>query len=154
MTTKKKTESLRHPLYTCAATSRPARYNGSPLRRNRKSPLHVLSIGDEQVETRLQLPGVRAGGCLPQRHRRARHRDHLSVWRKYFLSHRQWGFARASFPRLGEIVVATMWNVLPVKWSEKEKQYVSREVVEHEDGGGVFRVKNLYDFPLTISCVE
>ena len=63
------------------------------------------------------------------------------------------GAALASFPRVGEIVVATVWSVLPVKWSEALGRYVSREHVETLENGNI-RVSGLYDFPEAISCVE
>jgi len=63
------------------------------------------------------------------------------------------GAALASFPRVGEIAVATVWSVLPVVWSESTGRYVSREHVRTLENGNI-RVSGLYDFPEAISCVE
>ena len=52
------------------------------------------------------------------------------------------GASYTVFPRVGEIVVASMWSILPVVWSDELKQYVSLEGPE------------VFDFPCTISCVE
>ena len=63
------------------------------------------------------------------------------------------GASRASYPRLGDIVVATMWSVLPVKWCGESQQYVSREIITNV-GDGTFKVTGLMELPFQISCVE
>lgn len=63
------------------------------------------------------------------------------------------GASRASYPRLGDIVVATMWSVLPLRWCEGSQRYVPREVVNNM-GDGTFKVTGLMELPFQISCVE